>query len=146
MPFNAFKDFFDDVRASGSTLFARIKDKDTFRRVVYAGFLIARADGNFDANEKSALARLIHKDLSQFKIDDITAALDKAAETIEFDTTLGKQEILADIAKAKDDAAELIMRTAVYIGGADGNFDDDEKVVAREICQRLGLNAADYGL
>ena len=70
MPFNAFKDFFDDVRASGSTLFARIKDKDTFRRVVYAGFLIARADGNFDANEKSALARLIHKDLSQFKILD----------------------------------------------------------------------------
>ena len=146
MAFNAFKDFLDDVRKSGETLFARVKDADTFRRVVSGAFLIARADGVFDASEKSALAKLIAKDLSQFKIDDITAALDKAMAKIEFDAGLGKLELLDDIAKARGESAELVMRTCCYIGAADGKFDENEKAVAREICARLGLQPSNYGL
>ena len=48
--------------------------------------------------------------------------------------------------KSNDAAARLIMRLTIAIAGADGNFDDDEKRVARKIAMELGLSPADFEL
>ncbi len=141
-----FKQMISDVSSQAESLFSKIKDKNTFRRVVYASFLIARADGNFDADEKKALGELISKDFPQFKLTDILDVLSKAKEKLDFNVDFGVREILEDIGKARGDDAALIVRTACYIGAADGDFDDDEKKVAKRICEQMGLSPDAYGL
>ncbi|MDE7064916.1 MAG: TerB family tellurite resistance protein, partial [Desulfovibrionaceae bacterium] len=48
--------------------------------------------------------------------------------------------------KKRPDEARLVIRVCCAIGAADGNFDDDEKAVVREICAELGQNPADFQL
>ena len=142
----AFTDFLKSMQDDAEKLFGRIKDRDTFRRVVFSAYLIARADGSIDSEEKSALAKLIKRDLPQFTLDDIIAALAKADEKLEFDETIGTMELFDDISGAKGESRNLIMRTAVFIGASDGDFDADEKAVARKLATRMGLRPADYQL
>lgn len=141
-----FSSFMSNLTADAEKMLGRIKDKDTFKRVVYSAFLIASADGSFDAAEKSALAKLINKDLPQFGIKDVIALIAKAEDLVAFDKTVGELEIMAEIGKARGDSAELIIRTAIFIGNSDGTFDADEKSIARKIANKLGLSPSDYGL
>ena len=141
-----FKKLLESVADEGEKLFSRVKDKALFRRVVSASFLIAMADGDFDSDEKSALAKIIVKELSQFKIDDILSILSDCEEKVAFDKTLGAMEILDDIANASGEDAELIMRIACFIGAADGDFDADEKRVAVDMAKRMGIDPSRYGL
>lgn len=141
-----FKKFITDVAGEAETLFARVTDKRTFKRVVYAALLIARADGNFDSDEKTALSKVIAKDFPQFKLADILSVLSEANEKIEFDETIGVMEIMDEIGKASGSDAELIVRTACYIGASDGDFDADEQKVAKQLCERMALSPSAYGL
>ncbi len=140
------KKLVEEVAAEGENLFSRVKDKNIFRQVVSASFLIASADGDFDSDEKSALAKIIAKELPQFKIDDILKVLSECENKTSFDATMGNMEILDDIGSAKGDNAELIMRISCFIGAADGDFDDDERKVAVEIARRMGVDPSRYGL
>ena len=143
---NKFKEMLEDIAKEGETMFARFADKNDFERVVFASYLIAIADGNFDSDEKTALARLIEKDFKQFKLTDIIEVLDDAKSKTDFDVTMGTSELLGEIGKAKGDTAGLIVRTAAFIGASDGDFDADEKAMTVRIANALKLNPADYGL
>lgn len=144
--FGSLKAMLDDARSKGDTLFGRIKDRATFRRTVYACYLIGRADGNFDTTERQAIGALIQQKLPQFKLEDIMKEIEAADAKLAFDETMGAQELMAEIGKATGDAAELVVQAACYIGAADGEFDDAEKTVARQIAERMNLNPANYGL
>lgn len=144
--FAQFTDYLKDVRDKGQTAFSRIKDKNGFNRLVWACFLIGRADGTFDADEKNATAKLIAKQLPHYSIDDILAAIETAEAKIEFDVTFGTQEIMDEVGKAKGESAENIIRAACFIGAADGDFDDDEKEITRQLCSRMDINPSNYGL
>ena len=144
--FGSLKAMLDDARAKGDTLFGRIKDRATFRRTVYACYLIGRADGNFDASERQAIGALIQQKLPQFKLEDIMKEIEGADAKLAFDETMGTQELMAEIGKATGDAAELIVQAACYIGAADGEFDDAEKAIARQIAERMNLAPGNYGL
>jgi len=146
--------FFDQLAGMGKQLFAdaerefgRITGRETFNRVCQAAFLIARADGSFDPSEKAMLQKVIASKLPHFKAADILKAIDDAAAELEFTVEGGVQMLLANIGKARgtDDAA-LIMLVALAIGAADGNFDDDEKKVAGQIADTLGVDRGKYGL
>lgn len=143
---DAFKSFMDGVAQEGNTLFARVKDKNLFRRVVSASYLIARADGDFDSDEKKALAKIIEKQLPQFKIDDILSALKSCEDKVNFDEVMGLMEIMDDIGGASGEDAELIMRISCYIGASDGDFDSDEKKVAKDLAVRMNIAPSKYGL
>lgn len=144
--FGSLKSMLDDARSKGDTLFGRIKDRATFRRTVYACYLIGRADGNFDAAERQAIGALIQQKLPQFKLADIMSEIDAAEAKMSFDVTMGTQELMAEIGKASGDAAELVIQAACFIGAADGEFDDAEKVVAKQLASRMGLDPEHYGL
>lgn len=146
MPFANFTDFLKDVSGQGQTLFAKVKDKKTFNRMVSACYLIANADDNFSDEEKQATAALIKKQLPQYDIKDIVSALSAAEEKVGFDKTFGNAEIMDEIAKATEEEAETIIRAAVFIGSSDGDFDDAEKDITRNLCSRMEINPANYGL
>jgi len=146
--------FFDRMAEAGKSLLAdveratgRITGRETLNRVCQAAFLIARADGTFDPSEKAMLQRLVAAKLPQFTGADISAAIDAATAELEFSVDGGIQMLLASIAKAKGtDQAPLIMLVAVAIAAADGDFDDAEKAVARQIAAVLGVDPSGYGL
>ena len=141
-----FGEFISDMAKDAETTFGRIRDKGTFTRVVYAAYLISRSDGTVSSDEKKAIGAMIQRNLPTFKIKDITSAIDKADDIVSFDETTGKLELLNEIEKANGDAKDLIMRTAIYVANADGNFDASEKAAARTICQRLSLDLTTYGI
>ncbi len=144
--FAKFTDFLASCRDRGVEAMARIKDKATLNRFVWACFLIGRADGTFDSKEKEATAKLIKNRLPHYTIDDILQAISKAEDKISFDVTHGTQELMDEIGKATGDDAVAIIRGACFIGGADGDFDDQEKEIVRQLCSRMNLNPANYGL
>lgn len=141
-----FTSWLEKAVGDAETLFARITDKKQFARVVTASYLIARADGDFDASEKSALCKLVNQKLPQFKMDDILGVLDSCEEKMSFDETMGTQELMHDISKASDSDAAQIMQAACFIGAADGDFDDDEKDVARRLAATMNVKCEAYGL
>jgi tellurite resistance protein TerB len=55
---------------------------------------------------------------------------------------------LLAISKVKADSgvARLIVRGCIIIGAADGDFDDSEKAVVREICRELGQDPSEFDL
>lgn len=144
--FAAFTDYLASIRDKGAEAFARIKDKNSLNRLVWACFLIGRADGTFDKSEKEATAKLIKDRLPQYTLADIMEAIEKAEERLSFDVAHGTRELMDEVAKAKGDEATAIINAACYIGAADGDFDDQEKEIVRQLCSRMSINPANYGL
>jgi tellurite resistance protein TerB len=86
--------------------------------------------------------------LSAFGADEVIGVFDKFAKQFEFDYQIGQASALQAVAKlkAKEAEARLMVRVCCAVGAADGNFDDNEKAVARKICAELGLNPKDFDL
>ncbi len=144
--FSSIKKFASNAISEGEKLLSRAIDKSTFKRVVFAGYLIASADGDFDSNEKQALAKIIKKDMPQFDISDILAAIEECDDKVSFNKSMGTMEILDFIGGASGDDAKLIMRVCCYIGESDGRFDQDERLVARDIAVKLKISPSEYSL
>lgn len=132
----------------GERMLNRAIDQSTFKRIVYAAYLIASADGDFDADEKAALVRLINKDFPDFNTQDVINIIQECDSKVEFDITLGTQEMLDEIAKSNDTAedARKIMNVCAFIGKADGEYDRTEQVMARRICKSLKLDTVTYDI
>jgi tellurite resistance protein TerB len=145
---NKLKNMATKLATSSERLINRTLDKNLFTRVVSAAYLIASADGDFDSDERAALARLIKKDLSDFTIEDITAVIKQCDDKVAFDKGLGTQEIVDEIGKSAGNAEDekQIMAVCAFIGKADGDYDADEKLMAKSICYALKLPPANYGL
>ena len=137
-----------NVAKQGESFVNRTIGKTLFTRMVYAGFLIASADDDFDSDEKKALVKLINRDLPDFKMEDIAATIKVCEDKISFDKQMGTQEILDEISVSASDPedAKAIMKVCAFIGKADGDYDKDEKLMARSICSSLKLKQSEYGL
>jgi len=143
---NKLKSMAADFLADGEKALSRVTDKNAFKRAVYAGYLVADADGDFDKDEKKALSRFIADKMPHFSISDIISVIEDCESKVSFDSDLGKAEILDFIGKASGDEAESILRLVCFIGKSDGDFDADERMVGRDIAVRLGLSPSRYGI
>ncbi len=128
----------------------RFKNKNFMEAVVAGCAMVAFADGIVKPEEKAKMAGFIQRDES-LKIFDMAKVIDsfeKYVKGFEFDTIIGKGEALKNIGKLKkkSDEARLLVRVCCAIGAADGDFDEDEKNVVKEICFELGLNPDEFGL
>jgi tellurite resistance protein TerB len=112
--------------------------------------LVAAADGTIDAEERRRVASLIATNdaLSNFPADDLRAKFDHYADKLSADFDFGKVAVLQEIGKVKKKPTEAraVIQIGIVIGGADGNFDNDEKKVVREACYALDINPAEFDL
>ena len=55
---------------------------------------------------------------------------------------------MSDIGKVRKnpDQARMVVRLAIAIGGADGDFDPQEQAQATKIARELGLDSAEFDL
>jgi tellurite resistance protein TerB len=112
--------------------------------------LIAAADGTIDPEERTKTAGFIASNdaLSVFAPSELQEKFNWYASKLEQDFAFGKVEAIATIGKlrSKPDAARAVIQIGIIIGGADGNFDDDEKQAVREACNAVGIAPAEFDL
>lgn len=150
MGFASIKDWFNQQKTSVQDSVTRFKNKDFLEATVAGCALIAAADGSIDASEKETMAGFIQRNdaLKTFDMSEVIQGFNKHADNFTFNAAIGKAEALKAIGKLKsnEEAARTLIRVCCAIGMADGDFDDQEKAVVKEICKELNLNPTDFGL
>ena len=112
--------------------------------------LVAAADGAVDPSERQRVAQLIagNEVLQNFPADDLRRRFEDNIGKLTADFAFGKVSVLQEIAKAKKKPAEAraVIQIGIVIGGADGDFDKDERAVVREACYALDLPPHEFDL
>ena len=141
----------ENVSAMNSSLqtnVAKFKNADFASGSMAMCALIAAADGTIDGKEKSKTAALIGNNdtLKVFPAAELKEKFDFFCGKLAADFDFGRIEALQAIAKLKkkEDQARAVIQVGIIIGGADGNFDTDEKKAVRDACHALGINPAEF--
>lgn len=136
----AFGSFLSKARESLAGNLSKLKGQAALDRLAACAFLIANADGDIDADETAKFVDIVKRNAPQYSQDDARAAFNRAKET-------GDTGVLLNlISAAPAEEGETLVMAAVAIGGADGEFDDDEKAMTRSICTQLFIPPAKFGL
>lgn len=150
MSLTRIKEWFYCQIAAIENSVARFQNKDFLEAVAAGCAMVAAADGTIDSKEKETMAGFIQRDeaLKMFDISQALASFNKFASHFEFNVMIGKAEALKAIRKIKanEEAARILIRVCSAIGLADGDFNDSEREVIREICAELDLMPSDFGL
>ncbi|WP_436772798.1 tellurite resistance TerB family protein [Yinghuangia sp. YIM S09857] len=112
--------------------------------------LVAAADGHIDQTETAKVAQLIadNEVLRNFEKDDLQRRFHDYANRLQTDFQVGKVAVMQEIGKAKKkpDEARAVIQIGIVIGGADGDFDAQERAVVREACFALGIAPIEFDL
>ncbi len=112
--------------------------------------LIAAADGSISGQEKGKIATLISQNdmLKIFPAAELKTKFDHFCEKLTADYDFGRIEAIQAITKlkSKPDQARAVVQIGIIIGGADGNFDADEKKAVKDACNAVGIAPADFDL
>lgn len=112
--------------------------------------LIAAADGTIDPQERQKTAALIMSNdtLKIFEPSELQQKFDFYCSKLAGDYDFGKVEAIATIGKlkSKPDQARAIIQIGIIIGGADGNFDEHERLAVRDACFAVGIAPAEFDL
>jgi len=86
--------------------------------------------------------------LSIFPPDELRQKFDFYCDKLSKDYDFGKVEAIATIGKlkSKQDQGRAVIQIGIIIGGADGNFDDDEKKAVKEACFAVGIAPSEFDL
>lgn len=149
--------FWDQLKSRTVEMNGQLKTKaGQFRSKEFANgamamcALIAAADGSIDASERQKTASLIVSNdvLSIFPPDELRQKFDWYCDKLSKDFDFGKVEAIATIAKlkAKPDQGRAVVQIGIIIGGADGDFDADERRAVKEACFAVGIAPAEFDL
>ncbi|MBF0101785.1 MAG: tellurite resistance TerB family protein [Desulfobacterales bacterium] len=148
--FDKFSSWVKEQSASLKSEVQKFKNKDFLDAVVAGCAMVAYADGVISPDEKRKTIGFIQQNeaLSVFNVEEAIKIFESYVTKMNFDLMIGKGEALKSIAKLKKkpEEAKLMVRVCCAIGAADGNFDDTEKQIVRDICTELGLNPKDFNL
>ena len=97
---------------------------------------------------KASMAICANPTLQMFDATALRADFDHYCNALTADFDFGKIEAVQALSKlkSKPDQARAVIQIGIIIGGADGNFDSDEKQVVREACFAVGINPAEFDL
>ena len=147
----------DQLKSKTATMSTQLKSKaHTFKNADFANAsmatcaLIAAADGSIDATERQKTAGFIASNdvLSIFPAQELRDKFDHFCNKLSADYDFGKIEAIQAISKLKkkEDQARAVIQLGIIIGGADGNFDDNEKKAVREACNAVGISPSEFDL
>ncbi|MDM8526195.1 tellurite resistance TerB family protein [Desulfococcaceae bacterium HSG8] len=143
----------DEVKKRAANLadgVKKFKNKKFMEATVAGCAMVAFADGSVKPEEKAKMAGFIQRNdaLKIFDMSDVITAFEKFVKGFEFDLQIGKAEALKVISKISKnpEEAKMLVRVCCAVGTADGDFDEGEKRIVREICQELNLDPNEFGL
>lgn len=139
-----------DMTSTTKTQVAKFQSKDFAKASMAMCALIAAADGTITADERRKTAQFIGSNdaLSVFDPAELQQHFEFYSSKLERDYDFGKVEAIATIGKlkSKPDAARAVIQVGIIIGGADGDFDKDERQAVREACQAVNIPPSDFDL
>lgn len=147
---NWLKENTADARAKLGAEIGKFRNKAFMEATVSGCAIMAAVDGDISSEEKKKMIGFMERseELKHFDLPEVITLFKKIVEEFEFDADIGKANALKTIAKvrSKPDQARVLVRVVCALAASDGNFDDDEKKVGREIALELGLDPADFDL
>ena len=139
-----------DMSAQLKTKTGQFKNKDFANASMAMCALIAAADGSIDPEERRKTAALIMSNdvLSIFDPATLQERFDHYCNKLMADFDFGKVEAVQAVSKlkAKADQARAVVQIGIIVGGADGNFDQVERAVVREVCFAVGIAPQEFDL
>lgn len=112
--------------------------------------LVAAADGDIDADERKKTTGFImsNESLKVFSASDLKEKFDFYCNKLEADYDFGKIEAIQALSalKGKQDQARACIQLGIIIGGADGDFDADEKQAIKDACNAVGILPSEFDL
>lgn len=127
----------------------KLENRDLAEALIGASLLIAAADGTIDDDEIMNLNAQLdaHPALQGFGAE-IGKMVDDFSRRLKTGFLIGKVQIMREIKDCAHDEneAEDIFVAAITIAQADGEIDEKEIAVLKEIGKVLGLNLATYGI
>ena len=128
----------------------KFKNKDFLNAAMAGSALVSMADGSVSAEEKQKMIKFIETNeaLSVFSTNDVIKAFQDFVGQLEFDKDIGEAKAYQALGKMKTNvqAARLLVRMIIAVAASDGNFDANEKGVARKICKELNVDPAEFEL
>ena len=147
---STFKNWLNTTKNGLNDQVKKFKNKDFMNAIVAGCALVAAADGKIEEAEKNKMAGYMNlsNELKVFDMRDVIAQFNTYVSNFDFSPEIGKQEALKAISKfnGKPEVGRLIIAVCSAIGAADGDFDEHEKAVVRNICSVLGLNPSEFSL
>lgn len=133
----------------------KFKNESFLNAAMAASAMITVADGEISKEEKQKAIAFVraHEALSIFdpaevakKFKNYLDSLD--ADNPDTDTDIAEITAMSDIGKVKKspEQARMVVRLAIAIGGADGDFDAQEQAQAAKIARELGLDPKEFDL
>ena len=140
--------WFNDFAAKAKGQLAKLNNATFKDAAMSACALIAAADGTIEPGEKKKVANLIGTNdlLSVFDPQQLKQTFEVFCDKATDD--FSRLDLLNNVRKLKgnNDQADYALKIALVIANADGEFEDVEKVVVKELCAVLGLPGSTYGV
>jgi tellurite resistance protein TerB len=112
--------------------------------------LVSAADGTIDTTERKKTAAFISSNdmLAVFDVSQLQQSFNTYCDNLVKDFDFGKIDLLQIVAKLKKTPpqARAAIQVAVLKAGSDGNFDNNEKNVIKEICRSLDIDPKEFDL
>lgn len=133
----------------------KYRSADFLDAAMAASALISVADGTISLEEKKKTIAFVqgHEALKIFDANEVNRKFKGHLDALDpnnpdTDADLGEISALSAIGKMKkkDEQSRMVLRLAIAIGGADGDFDAQEKAQAVKIARELGLDPAEFDL
>lgn len=131
----------------GHTLFKKFKNQKFMDANMAACAMTTAADGKIESSEVQQTLILIGRDedLSCFDPPKMTASFQDYIKQLKEDEVMGKMNCLAAISAITDPKQRvLIVGKCVSIAKIDGDYDESEKTVVKEICGMYDLDPAPF--
>lgn len=141
-----FKMFKKKAAAAQVTLH-KVDNRDLMEAIVAGAVLVAYADGDCSAEELTTLQGIIENNdnLKHFG-SEIGTTIDKYSGMYESGKRLAKVKLMKELADVQADEEQKIEAfiIAIEIADADGDIDDAELAILKEIGKQYGLNPDNY--
>lgn len=139
-----------EMNSQLKTKTGQFKSKEFSKASMAMCALIAAADGKIEASERQKTAALITSNdvLEIFPPSELRDTFDWYCDRLARDYDFGKVEAIATVAKlkGKPDQARAVIQIGIIIGGADGDFDADERRAVKDACFAVGIAPSEFDL
>ena len=138
----SWQDFNDEVH--------RALNEELMVGIVGGCALVAYADGWVTEDERVRMLGLIRgfDPIAVFGLDDAVVTFEAMTAHFATDQPAGEQAAFDAVARLKGVGPypRLLVEACCAIAAADGGFDEEDRLAAIRICEKVGVDPADFGL
>ncbi|MEC9292489.1 MAG: TerB family tellurite resistance protein [Pseudomonadota bacterium] len=139
---------FDSVVQGAKAAGNRHLGPDYLKACAFLGAGVAAADGSIDDSEVQVLVAVMRdmEELKAYGDDEIMDAVSAGVGKWKIAPAIGKMETQKLLKALDNEKQQYALAIGCAIGGADGDFDDDEKALISDFAKLVGINPADLGI